>query len=82
MVRIEKDFEAPNDKKGMVIKRKKVDWERIRKSKGNNKVTGLLINILPNEIFYRIGEYKNSHELWTKLISFMKNHHQHKKMRS
>lgn len=62
------DFGVSKDSKGRLLKNKKWIEEKIQKSKENSKVTWMFINILPNDILCKIGEYRNTIELCAKPI--------------
>ena len=63
------DFEAPKNSKGKALKKSKWSSEQIQRSEVNDKVTKLLVNLLPSHILGKMGEFKDAKELWSKLAS-------------
>lgn len=47
------------------------DWVTLKESSSlketNKKIITIILEVLSNEILYRLGNYKNAHDLWTQL---------------
>lgn len=72
-VTLKEGFTVPIYEQGMPLQEDKWTKSQIEKSKTNTKVLSLLLNIVPNNVLYRIGKYKNAHDLWTQLTKLQKN---------
>ncbi|MCQ7222080.1 hypothetical protein NP006_23550, partial [Salmonella enterica] len=67
MLIVKEPFEAPRDKKGKKIRPRHLTEKQATRSKANEKVISILINLLSNDVMRCVGEYENAHELWSKI---------------
>ena len=67
MLVVKEPFEVPKDKKGKKLRPRHWTEEQTTRSKVNDKVISILVDILPSNVLSDVGEYKNAHDLWSKI---------------
>lgn len=56
-------FETPKGKRGKLLKRSEWIKEYVKQSEAHDKVINIFINLVPNNILCKLGEYKDVSDL-------------------